>query len=486
MDKNLHDIDELFRSGLDEYEETPSTGVKETLDAALDKQDAEKYKKRFILWKRAALLLLLLLAGLVLYESGIIKTGSGGSTAKNIATDGNEVSTTGSNKIMNQDKNIPADSNNESVSADNTLTQKSIAEDQQIKQQNASAEGTTIFTGNKTGEQKNKQTNNLFFPFIQKQGPLFSLTASEPGKKITTSSNDDDGLPFNKQGVEPLDERASIAKVVGRHLKNISFLQPFTLSYTPLFINKTDNAGSKKKKSFIPFWMVTPFVSYDQAGYRLDSDEPGAVSSIKFREAHEPSFSVGLLFTRQIKQRWGLQSGLVYSNSAIGMKPQKTYAFVDPTGDIAYKYITSSGYAYFKPGFGPSPSIGDSLTTAEAKHRLEHLSIPLAIKYTVVNKKISITPGAGIEANFITKANLEVDIEDPFNKEIVVVRKLNGTKSFYWSFVADAEIKYKVNQKLSINLRPVYRTAISPITKNNVVETFPNSFGIGAGVTIKL
>ena len=232
--------------------------------------------------------------------------------------------------------------------------------------------------------------------------------------------------------------------------------------------------------------MVSPFVSYDQAGYQLDSDDPHAVSSIKFREAHEPSFSVGLLFTRQLKQRWSLQSGIVYPNTAIGMKPQKTYAFVDPTGDMAYKYITSSGYAFFKPGFGPPPAVGDSLTTAEAKHTLENISIPLMAKYTVVNKKISITPGAGIEANFITKANLEVDIEDPFNREIVVVRKLNGTKSFYWSFATDAEIKYNLNKKISVNIRPVYRHAISPITKNNVVETFPRSFGIGAGVTIKL
>ncbi len=250
--------------------------------------------------------------------------------------------------------------------------------------------------------------------------------------------------------------------------------------------NKANDSQKKKTKPFKPFWLATPFVSYDQAGYRLDSDEPSAITSIKFREAYEPSFSVGLLLTRQLAPRFGLQSGLIYSNSAIGMKPQKTYAFRDPTGDVAYKYITSSGYTFIKPGFGPQPTVGDSLTTAEAKHTIEHISVPLAIKYTVLNsKKVSITPGAGVEANFITKANLEVDIEDQFNREIVVVRKLNGTKSFYWSFVADAEIKYKVNQKLSINVRPVYRTALSPITKNNVVETFPHSFGIGAGVTIK-
>ena len=282
-----------------------------------------------------------------------------------------------------------------------------------------------------------------------------------------------------------MDERTSASSITNRFIKSIQPPSSIAVSNSPLKASNTTDSKNKKVKSFKPFWMATAFTSYDQAGYKLDSDEPNAVSSIKFREAHEPSFSLGILFTRQIKQKWGLQSGIAYSNSAIGMKPQKTYAFVDPTGDVAYKYITSSGYAFFKPGFGPQPAVGDSLTTAEAKHTLEHISVPLIIKHTLTNKKISITPGAGIEANFITKANLEVDIEDPFNREIVVVRKLAGTKPFYWSFVADAEVKYNLNKKMLVSLRPVYRHAISPITKNNVVETFPRSFGIGAGMTIR-
>ncbi len=489
MNRDLHDIDELFRAGLDGHEETPSPGVKDALDAALDKKEATEYKKRFILWKRAALLLLLLLAGFVLYESGIIKTGGGRHTVKNIAPPENAISTN-KNETVNQNKNIPVNSDNNDVAVDNSGNQKNSTEEQQKQQQiTGLPENPVVVTNSSPGKkiirQKNNRQNKPANLFIQKQDPLVSLTSSTPDKKINVVTDYYPGLQTDTRGIEPLGGRVAIAKVAERLVKKISMLQPVAISPFPLAANKANDPKKKKVRSFKSFWMITPFASYDQAGYRLDSDEPSAITSIKFREAHEPSFSLGLLMTRQIAPRWGLQSGLVYSNSAIGMKPQKTYAFVDPTGDVAYKYITSSGYAYIKPGFGPQPAVGDSLTTAEAKHTIEHISVPLAVKYTVPGKKISITPGAGIEANFITKANLEVDIEDPFNREIVVMRKLNGTKSFYWSFVADAEIKYKVNQKLSVNLRPVYRTAISPITKNNVVETFPHSFGIGAGVTIK-
>src|SRR5688572_4495895 len=73
MNKDLHDIDNLFRSSLESYEETPSLSVMEKLEASLDRTDAESYKKRFLLWKRAAIFLFFLLIGIVLYEAGILK-----------------------------------------------------------------------------------------------------------------------------------------------------------------------------------------------------------------------------------------------------------------------------------------------------------------------------------------------------------------------------------------------------------------------------
>jgi hypothetical protein len=74
MNKDLHDIDNLFRSSLESYEETPSPYVKERLEAALDKRDAESYKKRFLVWKRAAILLFVLLLGFTIYNAGILWT----------------------------------------------------------------------------------------------------------------------------------------------------------------------------------------------------------------------------------------------------------------------------------------------------------------------------------------------------------------------------------------------------------------------------
>jgi hypothetical protein len=80
MNKDLHNIDDIFNSAHREFEEEPSSDVWNKINAGLDKKDAESYKRRFIGWKRVSILSLLLLAGFILYESGIVKTSSGNST----------------------------------------------------------------------------------------------------------------------------------------------------------------------------------------------------------------------------------------------------------------------------------------------------------------------------------------------------------------------------------------------------------------------
>ena len=489
MNKDLHDIDEMFRAGLEEYKETPSAGVKENIDAALDKQDAEKYKKRFILWKRAALLLLLLLAGLMLYESGIIKTGGNGPVAKTsvpVKNDKAEAKT----ETVNSNNNTPVNSPNATVISDETISQKKNAESQQIQKEITNVPDGSIVTVKKSIDKKitwskNNRPGKQFNRFITAKDLFVSITSSQQDKKINTTIGYDADLQTSKRGITPLDERTSVSKVAGRFIKSIQPISAITVSNSPLKANNANDSKSKKVKSFKPFWLVAPFASYEQSGYRLDSDNPITANVIKHREVNEPSFSGGILVTRQFNRHWGLQSGLTYTSTQIGISPQKMYALQLPGGDVAYKFITSSGYAYIKLGIGQPPAVGDSITTSDAKHLLKHISIPVAIKYSMGKNKFTVSPSVGIEANIISSAKVEVGVDLASNREIVSVNKMEGIKSFYWSAVTGVEASYQVSKKMSVNVQPVFRYALSPITKNNVVETFPRSFGIRAGVTIK-
>ncbi|MCU7552820.1 hypothetical protein OCK74_27120 [Chitinophagaceae bacterium LB-8] len=429
MNEDVHHIDNLLRSTLEHYEEIPSPAVKESLNAILDKKDAEAYKRKYEAWKRIAILVLIMLSGYILYESGT--------------------------------ENINADHSKESSISKNTgIPGKPQMQD--------------TITNISTAAIDNKLMN--------KHNIISTSTNRPPIKKNYWSTNKK--VP-PKLSILTLRNKSGIDKLSHPLINSSYKMQQPTFNYT-LLKNKVINIEQLNKgRHFKPYWMITGWASYEQMNYRLDSDLPNAITSIRHREVHEPSFSGGIFSTLQIKKQWALQTGLVLSHTSIGISPQKIYAFQEPAGSVAFKYITSSGYAYIKPGTGAPPAVGDSLNTAEAKHILESFSVPLVVKYVLERNKFSFRPGIGIEANLMTSANVEVEIEETPSKEVVFINKLNGAKPFYWSLTADVELQYRVNNKMFLTFRPSFKHALSPITEDNVVETFPYSFGLGMGMTYK-
>lgn len=505
MNKDLHDIDDLFRSSLDGYEEIPTAGLKEKLDASLDKKDAESYKKRLIGWKRTTLLLLLLLTGFIIYESGILKNTSArsdeGTDNKQLKETSQEYKETPKNnkRINNSNTDNPEPYNNEGIKNnidkniynnenkatrnDNSLTQKKKEITPPVVNNNKNKTGFKKgFSENKITQEKinqEKEPNNSFVKIQKTKIPGIQQNPERiPAFRKTIYL-----FPKGKIYAGELQKETGAAKMISGLLIRINQLLATNDSLLKNSIVK--NSKEKSGKFFSPFSMLSAFASYENAGYRLDSDAPVNISNIKHSEIPEPSFSLGVLFTRQLKKHLGLQTGLIYSQTDIGISPQKLFALQDPGGDISFKYITSSGYAYIKPGLGTPLAIGDSIITTEGKHSLKTISVPLVIKYSVQKNKTTFTPGAGIEANFLTSAKVETEFKSPTNPEIIFINKLQGAKPFYVSVVADAEMRYKLNNKLSVSIRPAIRLAISPITENNVVETFPRSAGVGVGLSWK-
>ena len=68
MNKNLHDIDKLFKSALEQHEDIPSPGVWDAIDNKLDKNKVVDINKKYNQLKKIAILLFLLLSGVVFYE----------------------------------------------------------------------------------------------------------------------------------------------------------------------------------------------------------------------------------------------------------------------------------------------------------------------------------------------------------------------------------------------------------------------------------
>jgi hypothetical protein len=457
MNKNLHDIDELFLSALERYKETPRAGVKQNIDAALDQQKKKSDKKRILRWKRSALLVLLLLLGLSLYESFPVRK----YPARSNAT---------------ADKSFSANANKRSEEKKDPETTRTTTATSSTALPRDPYSLITVVTGQ----------HAVLHPFRTTGGN--TIRAFSPSEALTVHN-----IPMIETGnhsgeIEPL-YILSTPVAPERFLKETPLDRPSVFSLPVVKENIiaariVPPSQRQKKKLFFSYWAFTPFISYEQVGYKLDSDDPVIISNIKHNEVQEPSYSGGILVSRQFSRHWGLQTGLVYHYTEIGISPQKIYAFQDPAGDIAYKYITSSGYAYIKPVSGPPPAFGDSIT-AESKHMLKAVHIPLMATYRLGKGKLTVAPGAGIEAGVLAGAAAEVELTDASNHETATVNKLSGTKKFYVSAAAAVEIQYKLNKKTSVTLQPVFRHALSPITENIIVETFPRSFGIRAGVKLR-
>ena len=506
MDKNLHNIDDILSKAHKQFVEQAPDNAWERLQASLDKQDADKYKRRFIDWKRTAIFLFLLLSSSIIYEIGILNIQN--RTNKN----------TGNIKLLSKKNNSP-DSNIEShtiyKNADKPAkTSNSRSYDTETRvdldtQKKTFFSPYTIFT-----DFNSIKTSNNLIPTAKNE--IYDKRETKISIKSGVSVSDDEtvsviydksvikikkGNPTPKQ-VDKKDETTIVATQFLKSYEintipktewkvNITpgiFIKPVQPSIP---INTEANFSKENNKIFNPYWTATPFISNDWGMYQLNNDIPDNTGNnqnekeaVSKRERHESSYSVGVMITRQFSKHIGVKSGVIFSNTAIAILPQEIYAELH-NGQIAFKYITSSGFGLIKPGFGPQPSLGDSIKSAEAQHNLQVISIPLSVSYRIDSKKFSIIPSAGLSANYIASVTVKTEVSDALNRETVNITGLDGMRQFYTGFVADLNVQYSIKNNLAVNLIPSFKYALSPITKNNVVKTFPYNFGLGAGLTFK-
>lgn len=513
MDKNLQNIDDVFNKAYNSFEEQPSAAAWEKLNAALDKEDAEKYKRRFIGWKRIAVILILLLSGLVIYETKVITQRKTDVAEENKLLPGDTAYLKSENanntrkSSMNDDLNIMPERTEETVSNSTeqsnsvvtvspedkttaiplnekkeqqvTVDNKVIALTLKNKSSKSSRQRTTIKITNSTTAETGNNENTADEPKT-KEGKTNTVNTVQPVPNEYVLQR----VPV--AGIEPL-KRVKTDLTASLKLLNM----PVTLPPN-LIANDASKAKQKKKPNFKPYWSITLFASSDWGQYTLDNDvhDNNSINldekeEINKREKHETSFSTGVFVSRQFTKRLGVKTGIIYSNTAIAINPQEMYASQKTDGSIAYKYITSSGYGYVKPGFGLPPAIGDSILSLEAQHNLQVLSIPFMVSYKMDSKNFSLIPSAGITANFITGSNVKTEVTDALNKEAVSINGLDGMRSLYAGFMADVNLQYNYNKRWSFNLLPSFKYALTPITRSNVVKTFPYSFNIGAGITYK-
>lgn len=513
MEQDLHDIDDIFKKAHEQYKDEPGGGVWEKIDTQLNKDDTEKYKRRFIGWKRAAIVLLFFVSVLAIYDTGIL-------TRKNQSL---QPLTRNENSNDSKAAHPPEKSSNNSRRKTDTIQtgeNSSATRNYPDKKKNPEQKPETSEFTNHTAEvnsvkesvkdmasppekdiQKNnlsKQQKNLFrtgnialFKNPRKKNP-----AVDSKNPVASANNmnmrSDDSITSKsfkrRMAVAPLDllypSKASQFNINPSLMVMSKTLEPF---------NQKQVSDKKKAHSLVsPRWSIMAFAGNDWRRYHLDNDadvnngnNQKEAEEITKREKNQRSFSAGFFATRQLSRKWGVKTGLIYSNISMSIGQQELYAAQNNSGSVAYKYIVSTGYAYVQPGFGLPPAVGDSIQSPAGQHNLHLLSLPLMLTYRFQKNKLAVIPSAGLALNYMAKVTVKTEVKDALNKEVVFINGLNGMRSFYFDLMADINFQYEINSMWLLSLFPTVKYAISPITKNNAVKTFPYSAGVGVGLTYK-
>ena len=482
MDKHLHkDIGEQFSEEINSLSQQPREHVWENIDKALDKADAKNYKDKFARLKKRTMLLLLLLIGISTFSIFYFNA------SKNRT-------------------NPLTESSGQDVVADNSLA------GQKIKESIRSNEINNNITGNQEtslpNELTHKQPGNVNIPggntVNNKEENLFvpgKTSVAYKGKtfaKITNGTTTEETavnieIENNKNIPPEKTAEAFFGDVVNKPISTEKKGTQITdASKKDSLAVTTDNQSSKKsnkkQRSINPRFTLTAFAAPDYSKYRLTNGKHNNYDNkadITTRERSDLSSSFGVLFGYKVGNKITIQSGVIYSSTNISIAPTKIYAEKDNTGAIKFRYNTSSGYGYLLPSFSNAPAVGDSLFADGANHTLHYISIPIIAKYRLGNKKITFNPGAGITFNFLTNATLTTDLVDQLNRETEYISKLESIKKTGYSLILTPEVQYQLSKKLSISAIPYFKYSLGAINKDNVVKTYPYSFGLGIGAVYK-
>lgn len=509
MDENLHNIEDIFFSALNDNEEAPSPEAWNEVDKRLDKETVISIKKKYAVVKGIAILLLLLL-GISIYVG---KRSSNNILVKNNNSNSvnHKMSITDADKTLNKIKQttvgIIAESGKkkpvnkliikqtDSVNA----KQKAVNEPDEITYKKDGSNKKYIIQ-NSPSKNKNQENGEVLNSAKKARLTSKPLSKSEPKNKMP--GEDSRYFAANKNAMEHRQILSLkilpylLVENVILHTKDsidIKHWLPALSSSKANILNARNSGIAKNKKKDaekLSRFSIIPFFSPDIAWYHLQDENTNNQSNnavdIEREEKHEFSSTYGVMADYKINKRWGLQSGITLSNTNIVTNPEIIYAQPDNTGNIKYRINTSSGYGYILPSFSSNPIAGDSLYAFTSTHSLQYIGIPMSATYRIIKNKFLFGIRAGVSANYLTKAKLETTVEKGFDNSVETVENLQGLKKIYFSGLAGIDIDFQINRKISVAFAPTFRFALNSINQNAPVKSYPMTFGSVVGLKISL
>jgi hypothetical protein len=504
MNKDLHDIDDLFKNSIEGHTENVPPDVWENIDHQLDKKQAAFYKQKYFKTRAAAIILLLVgcatIAAILHYNAAQNRpltkpvtqyetNNLNGETADhpvkaNTTKTIKQNSNTRNNTVNQSSENLQSETSGEENSAEKNSTIKNVIDvNKTVRNENIKIKNKSL---NLLPENKNNTVEIIQQEHFNNTTKKATIIAKE--NKVTESNNE--------LTTDLLSQTVHRTGLLNQDL----LVTPKNINAADLFSNfsSKNNIAPEyaviSKKARAPGettgFSITP--SYQQlfSLNKLEDDDhfrdPRNNSrEVKHSEQNTISFSAGATIQKQITNHLSVETGVLYYSSQTNIQPKMVFANKDNNGDVRYQFHCSSGYSYFNPNSGASIAVGDSVRTNGSKSSRSYLSVPVLISYAIPVGRFSIIPSTGIVSNFLLKGNLQASIASTAGNE-KLSSAIDGLKKNYFSWIVQPSIAYQLNDRLSVVVDPNVKLSLTPINKGTVVRTFENNIGIGAGVRVKL
>jgi Outer membrane protein beta-barrel domain len=452
MDEPLHNHpDKLFRDSIESLSEAPGKRVWGNIEQQLDKAMAEKYKRKYIMFRRMALSFLVLLLSFVTFN--VIRLHE--------------------TKIAMKPANIPV--KKEQVFE---LAKSSFLQEKHY--------GRAVPPGEKPYATE-RHGHRSAYPVQQIMALRTAAVQQKPNYRYDERVTD---IPREAVALRIMDIEPPVPDVISP----LSSAAPAIRLIDPSVTRRSLVAGHTiihpgLKQQRIHQFYISGFFAPEYANYVLENDEASNYENkqvIQKREEHLFSYSTGLSLSYRLNKKVRLQSGFSWSSSNININPDKIYAVKDNSGEVKYRYNTSSGYGYILPSFSTYPIIGDSLYTRTSVHTLQFISIPVMAQYKFLDRRLVLEAGLGISFNFLTKAALKTEVNDDTESEVEFLTRLNGLRKLSYSILINGELQYKASEKWSVVAGPYLKYALTSVNAASIVKTYPYSLGLSLGMMYKL
>lgn len=540
MKGDIPDIEDIFKSGIDQYKDMPPETVWNSLDAALDKSNAFHKKLKQI--KKWSPLMFLLVAFIVfelcpadfggiatrkkpkertsLSKTNILKGGKieqeklssiskthkdkkertliekeilGEYRASPLKDRDNSAKNKKEKERENQTISIP----NAVVNKGTSASQKSYSLTEAIIENKGLRQRLPPFNNKKKIESNTTKANSEILNGINKTNNFFKNKSARPDAIEPTIADNQTKKPNAIRDTLPnhafYNPNISVADVTGKVLTDTTThvkLIAVTAKKPPgKAVAKQTYIQNKGGLSGNVFYSLNFNFSYLKTHKPEEKEEEK--DKIKQKEQNSFSSTIGILGGYNISKKWRVQSGFAFSNTVIKIEPQTIYARKDrrpatTTGnaDVKFRINSSAGFAYL-PSKTTSLAAGDSIQTTKSTNTLQYASIPVIVNYHIQKGHAVLSPTIGLWMNFLTRQQFETTLEKGGVKENILVKKMDGVKSGYFSAMLGLGLEYNVNKTVSLYLTPATHFGLSSITKEGPVKSYYNSLSLMTGLQIK-